>query len=281
MANISYVNGLYCNIQDAKININDRGYHFGDAVYEVILYNNGIFYDYDGHIKRLFNSLKLINIKFHLSDQQLKIIIKNLFRLNRVNFGSIYIQVSRGVADRNHSYFGLNSKPVLTMIVSKKKNNISDDIKGVKAITMVDNRWSRPDIKTTQLLPNVLAKTYANKKNAYEGIFIDHEGYVTEGSSSNIWIINKNNEILTREIDGKILSGITRKTISQFAKNNNFKMLEKKFTKDEMLNSREVFLTSASSFVTPIIEIDNIKIGNGMIGKTSIELRNLYFKNFN
>ena len=281
MANISYVDGIYCNIQDAKIHINDRGYHFGDAVYEVILYNNGIFYDYEGHIKRLFNSLKLINIKFHLSPQQLKIIIKNLFRLNRVSFGSIYIQVSRGVADRNHSYFDLNSKPVLTMIVSKKKNNISDDIKGVKAITMVDNRWSRPDIKTTQLLPNVLAKTYANKKNAYEGIFVDHEGYVTEGSSSNIWIINKNNEILTREIDGKILSGITRRTISQFAKNNNFKMLEKKFTKDEMLNSREVFLTSASSFVTPIIEIDNIKIGNGMIGKTSIELRNLYFKNFN
>ena len=281
MANISYVNGLYCNIQEAKININDRGYHFGDAVYEVILYNNGIFYDYDGHIKRLFNSLKLINIKFHLSAQQLKIIVKNLFRLNRVNFGSIYIQVSRGVADRNHSYFGLNSKPVLTMIVSKKKNNISDDIKGVKAITMVDNRWSRPDIKTTQLLPNVLAKTFANEKNAYEGIFIDHEGYITEGSSSNIWIINNNNEILTREIDGKILSGITRKTVSKFAKNNNFKMLEKKFTKDEMLNSREVFLTSASSFVTPIIEIDNIKIGNGIIGKTSIELRNLYFKNFN
>ena len=281
MANISYVNGLYCNIQEAKININDRGYHFGDAVYEVILYNNGVFYDYDGHIKRLFNSLKLINIKFHLSAQQLKIIVKNLFRLNRVNFGSIYIQVSRGVADRNHSYFGLNSKPVLTMIVSKKKNNISDEIKGVKAITMVDNRWSRPDIKTTQLLPNVLAKTFANEKNAYEGIFIDHEGYITEGYSSNIWIINNNNEILTREIDGKILSGITRKTISEFAKNNNFKMLEKKFTKDEMLNSREVFLTSASSFVTPIIEIDNIKIGNGIIGKTSIELRNLYFKNFN
>ena len=280
MANISYVDGVYCNIQDAKIHINDRGYHFGDAVYEVILYNNGIFYDYGGHINRLFNSLKLINIKFHLSEQQLKIIIKNLFKLNRVNFGSIYIQVSRGIADRNHSYFKLNSKPVLTMIVSKKKNNIYDEIKGVKAITVFDNRWSRPDIKTTQLLPNVLAKTYANKKNAYEAVFIDHEGYVTEGSSSNIWIINNKNEILTREIDGKILSGITRKTISQFAIVNNFKMLEKKFTKDEMIKSKEVFLTSASSFVTPIIEIDNIKINNGIIGKTSIELRNLYFKNF-
>ena len=145
---------------------------------------------------------------------------------------------------------------------------------------MVDNRWSRPDIKTTQLLPNVLAKTYANKKNAYEGIFIDHEGYVTEGSSSNIWIINKNNEILTREIDGKILSVITRKTIANFAKKNNFKLLEQKFTKDELLESKEVFLTSASSFVTPIIQIDNIKINNGIVGKTSIELRNLYFKNF-
>ena len=280
MANISYIDGIYCNIKNAKISINDRGYHFGDAVYEVILYNNGIFYDYEGHITRLFNSLKLINIKFHLSKEQLKIIIKNLFKLNRVNFGSIYIQVSRGVAERNHSYFELNSKPVLTMIVSKKKNNISDDIKGVKAITMFDNRWSRPDIKTTQLLPNVLAKTYANEKNAYEGIFIDHEGYITEGSSSNIWIINNNNEILTREIDGKILSGITRKTIAQFAKENNFKLLEKKFTKDELLNSKEVFLTSASSFVTPIIEIDNIKINNGIIGKNSIELRSLYFQNF-
>ena len=280
MSNISYVNGVYCNVQDAKVSINDRGYHFGDAVYEVILYNNGIFFDYDGHIKRLFNSLKLINIKFHLTEQQLKIIIKNLFKLNRVDFGSIYIQVSRGVADRNHSYFELNSKPILTMIVSKKKNNISDDIKGVKAVTLFDNRWSRPDIKTTQLLPNVLAKTYANEKNAYEGIFIDNEGYITEGSSSNIWIINNNNEILTREIDGKILSGITRKTITKFAKENNFRLLEKKFSKDELLDSKEVFLTSASSFVTPIIEIDNIKINNGIIGKTSIELRNLYFQNF-
>ena len=280
MANISYINGVYCNIQDAKVSINDRGYHFGDAVYEVILYNNGIFYDYDGHIKRLFNSLKLINIRFHLSEQQLKIIIKNLFKLNRVNFGSIYIQVSRGVADRNHSYFELNSNPILTMIVSKKKNNISDDIKGVRAITMFDNRWSRPDIKTTQLLPNVLAKTYANEKNAYEGIFIDSEGYITEGSSSNIWMINNKNEILTREIDGKILSGITRKTIAEFAKKNNFSLIERKFTKDELLDSNEVFLTSASSFVTPIVEIDNIKINNGIIGKTSIELRNLYFKNF-
>ncbi len=280
MPNISYIDGVYCNIQDAKVSVNDRGYHFGDAVYEVIFYNNGIFYDYDGHITRLYKSLKMINIKFHLSKPQLKIIIKNLFKLNRVKLGSVYIQVSRGVADRNHSYFNLKSKPILSMIVSKKQNLIAEQIKGVKAITLYDNRWSRPDIKTTQLLPNVLAKTTANQKNAYEGIFIDNEGFVTEGSSSNIWIINDNNEILTREIDGKILSGITRKSIAEFAKKNKLKVLERKFKKEEMLKSKEVFLTSASSFVTPIVEIDKIKINNGIIGQISINLRELYFKNF-
>ena len=280
MPNISYIDGVYYNLQDAKVSINDRGYHFGDAVYEVIFYNNGVFYDYDGHITRLYKSLKSIDIKFHLSKPQLKIIIKNLIRINRVKFGSIYIQVSRGVAERNHSYFALDTKPIISMIVTKKINDVSKKIKGVKAITILDNRWSRPDIKTTQLLPNVLAKSFANENNAYEGIFIDHEGYVTEGSSSNIWIINNNNEILTRGIDGKILSGITRMTITQFATKNNYRIIESKFTKDQMLKSKEVFLTSASSFVTPIVEIDNVKINNGLIGNTSIELRNLYFKNF-
>ncbi len=136
MSNISYVDGIYYNIKDAKVSVNDRGYHFGDSVYEVIFYNNGIFYDYDGHVKRLFKSLKSINIKFHLSNQQLKIIIKNLIKLNRLKFGSVYIQVSRGIAERNHSYFKLNSKPILSIIVSKKKNNISEKIEGVKAITI-------------------------------------------------------------------------------------------------------------------------------------------------
>ena len=145
---------------------------------------------------------------------------------------------------------------------------------------MDDNRWARPDIKTTQLLPNVLAKTLANKQNAFEGIFIDNDGYVTEGSSSNIWVINLNNQIVTRNIDGKILSGITRKTIAKFGKLNNLDVVENKFTKEEMLQAKEVFLTSASSFVTPIIEIDNVKINDGLIGQMSINLRKLYFKNF-
>ena len=171
MANISYVDGVYCNIQDAKIHINDRGYHFGDAVYEVILFNKGVFYDFDAHINRLFNSLKSIEIEFSFTKKTIELIVKNLIRLNRVTFGSVYIQVSRGVAERNHTYDNLKVKPILTITTSKKHNTTNAIIKGVKAITTRDNRWSRPDIKTTQLLPNVIAKTEANKKGAFEGIY--------------------------------------------------------------------------------------------------------------
>ncbi len=277
MPNISYVDGVYHNNQNAKVSINDRGYHFGDSVYEVVLFNEGIFYDLEGHINRLFDSLNFINIKFHLSKISLKIIISNLIKINRISFGSVYIQVSRGIAGRNHSYKGMNIKPLLSIIVTKKLNNINCNLKGVKAITLDDNRWSRPDIKTTQLLPNVLAKTEANKKGAFEAIFIDSDGYVTEGSSSNIWIINDNNEIITRAIDGQILSGITRKTIAQFAKLNNLIVKEEKFKKEDLYKSKEVFLTSASSFVMPIIEVDDIEINDRKIGQTSINLRNLYF----
>ena len=279
MPNITYIDGKYLNYEDSKIHINDRGYHFGDAVYEVIVFNKNIFYDFDGHIQRLFKSLTSLEIKFSLSSSSLKIIINNLIRLNKANIGSVYIQVSRGVAERNHSFHGLNIKPILTIIVSKK-SNFENNLNGVKAITLNDNRWSRPDIKTTQLLPNVLAKTLANKNNAYESIFIDDEGFVTEGSSSNIWVLNKENQLITRNLDGKILSGITRNSISLFAKKNNITVIEKKFTQIELYNAKEVFLTSASSFIMPIVQIDDQNINEGLVGNISLELRKLYFDNF-
>jgi len=279
MPNITYIDGKYLNYEDSKIHVNDRGYHFGDAVYEVIVFNKNIFYDFDDHIQRLFKSLKSLEIKFSLSSSSLKIIINNLIRLNKAIIGSVYIQVSRGVAERNHSFHGLNIKPILTIILTKK-SNIENNINGVKAITLNDNRWSRPDIKTTQLLPNVLAKTLANKNNAYECIFIDDEGYVTEGSSSNIWALNKENQLITRNLDGKILSGITRNSISLFAKKNNITVVEKKFTQIELYNAKEVFLTSASSFIMPIVKIDDQNINQGLVGNISLELRKLYFDNF-
>ena len=120
MPNISYVDRVYQNYENSKININDRGYHFGDSVYEVILFNEGIFYDFEGHINRLFDSLNSINIKFSISKISLKLIIKNLIEINRVSFGSIYVQVSRGIAERNHSYKGMNIRPLLSITVTKK-----------------------------------------------------------------------------------------------------------------------------------------------------------------
>ena len=279
MPNIIYIDGKYSNYEDSKIHVNDRGYHFGDAVYEVIVFNKKIFYDFDSHIERLFNSLKSLEINFSFSILSLKLIIKNLIRMNRANIGSVYIQVSRGISERNHSYYGLNIKPILTIIITKK-SNIDYNVKGVRAITLDDNRWSRPDIKTTQLLPNVMAKTKAVKNGAYESIFIDSDGYVTEGSSSNIWILNNNNELITRNLDGKILSGITRKSISLFAKENNINVVEKRYTRDELFEAKEVFLTSASSFVIPIIQIDNHKINESLVGDISLNLRKLYFDNF-
>ena len=279
MPNITYIDGKYLNYEDSKIHVNDRGYHFGDAVYEVIVFNKNIFYDFDAHIQRLFKSLKSLEIKFSLSSSSLKIIINNLIRLNKAIIGSVYIQVSRGVAERNHSFHDLNIKPILTIILTKK-SNIENNLNGVKAITLNDNRWSRPDIKTTQLLPNVLAKTLANKNNAYECIFIDDEGFVTEGSSSNICILNKENQLITRNLDGKILSGITRNSISLFAKKNNITLIEKKFTQIELYNAKEVFLTSASSFIMPIVQIDDQNINQGLVGNISLELRQLYFDNF-
>ena len=279
MPNITYIDGKYLDYEDSKIHVNDRGYHFGDAVYEVIVFNKNIFYDFDDHIQRLFKSLKSLEIKFSLSSSSLKIIINNLIRLNKAIIGSVYIQVSRGVAERNHSFHGLNIKPILTIILTKK-SNIENNINGVKAITLNDNRWSRPDIKTTQLLPNVLAKTLANKNNAYESIFIDDEGYVTEGSSSNIWVLNKENQLITRNLDGKILSGITRNSISLFAKKNNITVVEKKFTQIELYNAKEVFLTSASSFIMPIVQIDDQIVNQGLVGNIALELRKLYFDNF-
>ena len=278
MPKISYVDGAYCHYENSKININDRGYHFGDAVYEVIMFNEDVFFDFDAHIDRLFKSLKSIDITLSFSYNSLKIIIKNLIKINRASYGTVYLQVSRGIAPRNHSYKNLILKPVLIISITEKIFDLNKKMIGVNAITLPDNRWDRPDIKSTQLLPNILAKTKAENNNAFETIFLDENEFITEGSSSNIWILNYENELITRGLDGKILSGITRSAIAKYAFNNKIILIERKFSKKELYNAKEVFLTSASSFVTQIIKIDNNLINNGLLGDISTNLREIYIK---
>ena len=204
--------------------------------------------------------------------------MKRLVTENNIKNGSIYIQVSRGEYSRDHSYFNKPLKPILVILSKKNKEDFKTIIPGIKVFTTFDTRWSNPDIKTTQLLPNVLAKTKAIKNGFGEALFLDKDSYITEGSSSNFWILNKNNILNTRSLDGKILAGITRDSILNCAKNKNIKIEEKKISLDDIKFCKEAFITSASSFVTPVVKVDEMIINNGEVGKFSNLLRKTYLE---
>ncbi|GIR62597.1 MAG: D-alanine aminotransferase [Alphaproteobacteria bacterium] len=275
---LSYVNNKFCSLDKAQISVNDRGYQFGDAVYEVIYYKNGKFLDLEGHLKRLRISMSRIDFELKYSDSAIITIMKRLVAENNIKHGSIYIQVSRGEYSRDHSYFNMPLKPILVILTKKIKEDFKTIIPGIKVYTTFDTRWNNPDIKTTQLLPNVLAKTKGIKNGFGEALFLDKKSYITEGSSSNFWILNKNNILITRSLDGKILAGITRDSILNCAKNKNIKVEEKKISLDNIKDCKEAFITSASSFVTPVIQVDNIKINSGKVGEFSNLLRKTYLE---
>ena len=275
---LSYVNNKFCSLDKAQISVNDRGYQFGDAVYEVIYYKNGKFLDLEGHLKRLRISMSRIDFELKYSDSAIITIMKRLVAENNIKHGSIYIQVSRGEYSRDHSYFNMPLKPILVILTKKNKESFKTIIPGIKVYTTFDTRWNNPDIKTTQLLPNVLAKTKGIKNGFGEALFLDKKSYITEGSSSNFWILNKNNILITRSLDGKILAGITRDSILNCAKNKNIKVEEKKISLDNIKDCKEAFITSASSFVTPVIQVDKMIINDGKVGKFSNLLRKTYLE---
>ena len=275
---LCYVNNKFCSLNKAQTSVNDRGYQFGDAVYEVIFYKNGKFLDLDGHLKRLRKSMSRIDFELKFSDSAIITIIKRLVAENNIKHGSVYIQVSRGEYSRDHSYFNMPLKPILVILPKKNKESFKTIIPGIKVYTTFDTRWNNPDIKTTQLLPNVLAKTKGIKNGFGEALFLDKKLFITEGSSSNFWILNKKNILITRSLDGKILAGITRDSILNCAKNKNIKVEEKKISLDNIKDCKEAFITSASSFVTPVIQVDNIKINNGKVGEFSNLLRKTYLE---
>ena len=275
---LSYINNKFCFLDKAQISVNDRGYQFGDAVYEVIYYKNGKFLDLEGHLKRLRLSMSRIDFELKYSDSAIITIMKRLVAENNIKHGSIYIQVSRGEYSRDHSYFNMPLKPILVILTKKNKESFKTIIPGIKVYTTFDTRWNNPDIKTTQLLPNVLAKTKGVKNGFGEALFLDKSSYITEGSSSNFWILNKNNILITRSLDGKILAGITRDSILNCAKNKNIKVEEKKISLDNIKDCKEAFITSASSFVTPVIQVDKMIINDGKVGKFSNLLRKTYLE---
>jgi len=274
MPYFAFINNKFVNFKSAKIHIEDRGLQFADSVYEVIAVLDNNLIDLDFHLKRLKYSLRELEIKFTINKKKLNNIFLNLIKKNKTRNGIIYLQITRGIQFREHKY-QKNLIPTLIIYTRNKSFNLpGKKFAGVNTITYQDLRWKRRDIKTVNLLPNIIAANIAKKKKAYEAILIQN-GKVTEGTSSNIWIIKRNN-LITHPANSDILKGVTRTSLLKIIKKTSLKLIEKQFTHKQLFNADEVFLTSSGSFITPILKIDNKKINNGKIGNITLKLAQMY-----
>jgi len=276
MPNLVFLNNKYIPFKDAKIPIEDRGFQFSDSVYEVVKIINKKILDFDFHMRRLKYSTTELNFNFKVNSKLLKKIFQNLIIKNKLSNGIIYLQITRGVQSREHAY-KKNLKPNVVAYTAKKKFNFPNkNYKGFKAITYPDIRWGRPDIKTTSLLANIIAATEASKKGAYETILVKGNK-ITEAAHSNVWIV-KGNKIITHPANKKILKGVTRTVLINIIHSLGLKLTEKEFSLKELYKSDEVFITSSGALVTPIIQIDSIKINNKKIGKITKSLALNFYK---
>ena len=271
-----YVNGKYFDKNDAVVSVFDRGFLFADSVYEVTAVINGFLVDWNAHFSRLKNSLKEINLNFNIQEKDIFSIQKNLIEKNKIKEGLVYIQVTRGIGERDFNFSETQFKPTIVIFTQEKKILNTDRAKeGIKIVTLEEKRWKRRDIKTTQLLASSMAKSEASKIGKDDCWFIEN-GFITEGSSSNAFIINDNNEVITRELSHNLLGGITRSSLLHFCKKNNMKFRESKFTELEAKNANEAFITSATNFVVPVIEIDGDKVCKGVVGSHVKKFQKLY-----
>jgi len=277
MSRTFYVNGDYVPEAEATVSVLDRGFLFADAVYEVSSVIDGKLIDNDAHLARLHRSLGEISIDAPISDTALVEAQEKLLALNEVEEGLVYLQISRGAADRDFA-FPENTTPTLVMFTQKK--NLLDSAKaktGLSVISVPDIRWERRDIKTVGLLGPVLAKQAAAEAGADDAWMIE-DGFVTEGSSNNAYIVHSDGTIQTRHLGNEILSGITRQAVLRLCGMSQHKFLEKPFTIEEARNAKEAFITSASTFVMPVTSIDGREIGDGEPGSVTRKLRELYIE---
>ena len=280
MSRIAYVNGRYLPLTHASVNIEDRGYQFSDGVYEVCEVRGGRLVDERRHLERLARSLTELRIAMPMAVESLGTILREVVRRNRVRWGIVYLQISRGVSRRDHAFPAAGTKP--SIVVTARNIDMANAEKlaadGIAVISVPDNRWERVDIKSVSLLPNVLAKQTAREQGAREAWFVDKQGYVTEGSSSNAWIVTKNNTVVTRQVDNAILKGITRTVVLDIIAAQGLKLDVRPFTMDEAYAAREAFITSASQTVMPVVKIDGRPVGNGAPGLLSSALRKDYYR---
>jgi len=276
MSRIAYVNGRYLPHRAAYIHIEDRGFQFADGVYEVIAVKDGNFVDETPHLTRLHRSLNEMRMKAPMSDAALKIVMRETVRRNNVRNGILYLQVTRGSAPRDFA-FPKNTRSSLIMTARNQKPLDPKVLSaGVAVVTLPDIRWARPDIKSVALLPNALAKQRAKEAGAYEAWQVDRDGNVTEGTSSNAWIITAKDEIVTRKADNAILNGVTRQMLFRLAAEAGLKLVERPFSVAEVKTAREAFISSTTNFVVPVVRIDDTPVGEGRPGPLALRLRALY-----
>ena len=272
-----YINGEFKKEDEAKVSVFDRGLLFSDSLYEVTTVINGKLIDFNNHMKRLDRSMTELKFKKLLNHEDILVFHRKLIELNNLKEGMIYLQVTRGVADRSFDMPKNEIKPTVLAFTQEKKIIDSESAKnGIKVMTLDDMRWKRCDIKTTQLLYASMAKTEATEKG-FDDAWMLREGYVTEGSSSNAWII-KGKTIMTRQSDNLILSGITRDAIFKCAKDLGYEVVTKNITLPDAQSASEAFITSATACVMPVVKINASQIGDGKPGKFVTALREEYIK---
>jgi len=279
MSRIAYVNGSYVPFNDAAVHIEDRGYQLGDGVYEVCEIRDGSLVDERRHLERLSRSLAALKIAPPLSPNALHFVLEEMVRRNRVSDGLIYLQVTRGVARRDHGFPEKPVKPALAITVrGLNRGKIEKSAaSGISIITVPDDRWGRVDIKTIGLLPNVLARQAAKDAGAKDAWFVDSDGFITEGASANAWIV-KDGVLLTRPSSNQILTGITMTVVKELAVSLQMKVEERGFTAEDVRSASEAFLTSATQTVMPVVSIDGHKIGAGRPGPVSTRLREAFHR---
>jgi D-alanine transaminase len=278
MSRQAYVNGRFLPHGDAVVHVEDRGFQFADGVYEVWAVFDERLADFKGHMDRLDRSLDELRIERPMSRAALTRVLRETIRRNRVREGIVYLQVTRGTARRDHP-FPSPAVPPSVIVTARSVDRAAAEakaLKGVAVVTVPDNRWGRCDIKTVGLLPNALAKQAAREAGAAEAWFVDDLGFVTEGSSTNAWIVDAEGVLRTRDTNANILRGITRNALLHLARDAGVDVAERPFTVEEAKGAREAFFTAASAFVTPAISVDGAKIGDGVPGPTTLKLRDLY-----
>ncbi len=273
MSRIAYVNGQYLPQRDASVNVEDRGYQFADGVYEVIYIHQGRFVDETLHMDRLERSLREIRIAAPMPRASMLQVLTEVARRNRIRDGLLYMQVTRGVARRDHAFPKGAVKPALVVTV-KRLPDYPRDVEQwtFRAITHPDERWARCDIKSVGLLPNVLARQAARDAGANEAILIDADGMVTEGASTTVWIVDRDGVLRTRHLDHAILPGCTRDALLTLLQTQNYRHEQRAFSTAELREAREAFLTSATSFVKPVLSVDGAPVGDGRVGPVARSL---------